>query len=196
MKDNIIIIGGAKFVNDVDLKRIDFDKYDIMAINRPPVGIPCHILIAHDADFRAVHTQKEVQETLKKGLNPVFIAPKTEFIHETTGWEWKFDYINTDKNKKLVGFCLYTCSSAVNFALLRGYENVYLVGVDLAEDNKPFTHWHGVTNLISVPTTCAKQAKEYIYRYKRWLNIYQCNPDVAPIWEVPYCPIDQLYSHQ
>ena len=193
-KDSIIIIGGSCFVNEVDLKRIDFDKYDIMAINRPPIGIPCHILIAHDSDFRHVHTQEEVANITKQGLNPVFIAPKTEFIHETTGWKWKFDIISNED--KLVGFCLYTCSSAVNFAYLRGYKNIYLIGVDLAEDNKPFTHWHGVTNTIPVSSVCAKQAKKYIYKYKKLLNIFQCNPNISKEWDIPYCPIDQLYSHQ
>ena len=188
-KDSIIIIGGSNFVNEVDLKRIDFDKYDIMAINRPPIGIPCHILIAHDSDFRSVHTQKEVQETLKQGLNPVFLAPKTEFIHETTGWNWKPDIISNQD--KLLGFCLYTCSSALNFAYLRGYKNVYFIGVDLEENNKPFSHWHGVINKKEVPVSCARQAKEYLYRYKKLLNMYQCNPNVK--WDIPYCEVEKLY---
>ena len=150
--------------------------------------------MAHDTDFRACHTQDEVQSVLQQGLNPVFIAPKTEFIHETTGWKWKFDIVSHED--KLLGFCLYTCSSALNFAYLKGYKNIYFIGVDLAEDNKPFTHWHGVTNNLEVPQTCAKQAKEYLYQYKKWLNIFQCNPKIKDEWQIEYCPIDQLYSHQ
>ena len=194
MKDSILIIGGSPFVSTIDLPRIDTDKFDVLAINRQPLNIKTRYLIAHDKDFRAVHSQKEVQSVLKQGLNPVFLVPKTEFIHETTGWKWKFDIISNED--KLVGFCLYTCSSAVNFAYLRGYKNIYLIGVDLAEDNKPFTHWHGVTNTLPVPDSCAKRAKEYIYRYKKWLNIYQCNPSVASEWQVEYCPIYRLYNHQ
>jgi len=192
MKD-LILIGGSCFVNEVDLKHINFNKYDIMAINRPPIGIPCHILIAHDTDFRQCHTQQEVAKIKKQGLNPVFTAPKTEFIHETTGWNWKFDYISHDINEKCLGFCIYTCSSAINFAYLKGYKNVYLIGVDLAEDNKPFSHWHGVTNTLEVPITSAKQVKEYIYQYKKWINIFQCNESVKDIWEIPYCNINHLY---
>ena len=194
MKDSIIIVGGSPFVSTVDLPRIDTDRFDVLAINRQPIGVATRYLIAHDIGFTACHTQQEVQDALNKGLNPVFIAPKTEFIHETTGWKWKFDIISNED--KLVGFCLYTCSSAVNFAYLRGYKNIYLIGVDLAEDNKPFTHWHGVTNTLPVPDSCAKRAKEYIYRYKKWLNIYQCNPSVASEWQVEYCPIYRLYNHQ
>ena len=91
---------------------------------------------------------------------------------------------------------MYTCSSAVNFAYLHGYKNVYLIGVDLKEDNKPFNHWHGVQNIKEVPVTCAKQAKEYIYKYKKYMNIYQVNPEVMAIWTLPYCPVDRLYNHQ
>lgn len=187
-------MGGSPFLNTVDLKRIDTDRFDVLAINRQPLDIKTKYLIAHDQDFRACHTQEEVTNIKKQGLNPVFIAPKTEFIHETTGWKWKFDIISHED--KLLGFCLYTCSSAVNFAYLKGYKNVYFIGVDLEENNQPFTHWHGVTNIITVPDVCAKQCKEYMYRYKKWLNLYQCNEKVKDQWQCDYYPIDLLYSHQ
>lgn len=192
MKNSIIIFGGSPFVATIDKSRIDLDRFDILCINRPVHNLPCHYLICHDIDFRAVHSQKEVQATLKQGLNPVFLAPKTEFIHETTGWNWKYDIISNQD--KLLGFCLYTCSSALNFAYLRGYKNVYFIGVDLEENNKPFAHWHGVVNKKEVPVNCARQAKEYLYRYKKLLNMYQCNPNVK--WDIPYCPIERLYNHQ
>lgn len=190
---NLIIFGGSPFINTINLKKIDIDNFDIMAINRPPLNIPVHYLICHDTDFRQCRTQEEVKKVLQQGLNPVFTAPKTEFIHETTGWNWKFDYISHNLEEKCLGFCLYTCSTAINFAYLKGYKNIYLVGIDLAEDNKPFTHWHGVTNVIDVPIICAKQAKEYIYQYKKWLNIYQTNKQVKDIWDIPFCPIEKLY---
>lgn len=179
-------------MNEVDFKRIDFDKYDILCINRPILNAPVKYLCCHDSDFRPAHTQEEVANIKKQGLNPVFIAPKTEFIHETTGWSWKPDIISNQD--KLLGFCLYTCSSALNFAYLRVYRNVYFIGVDLEENNKPFAHWHGVVNKKEVPVNCARQAKEYLYRYKKLLNMYQCNPNVK--WDIPYCPIEKLYSHQ
>ena len=191
MKD-LIICGGSPFLNTVDLKRIDTDCFDVLAINRQPLDIKTKYLIAHDTDFRAVHSQKEVQETLKKGLNPVFTAPKTKFIHETTGWKWKLDIISHED--KLLGFCMYTCSSAVNFAYLKGYKNIYFIGVDLEENNQPFTHWHGVKNLVPVPDRCAKKCKEYMYQYKKWLNLYQCNPDVKDQWDCEYYPIEKLYK--
>ena len=195
MKD-LIIFGGSPFVNTIDKKCIDLSRFNILAINRPPLNIPCHYLVAHDCDFRQCHSQKEVKHILQQGLNPVFTAPKTEFIHETTGWKWKFDYISHDIEEKCLGFCLYTCSSALNFAYLKGYKNIYFIGVDLEENNKPFTHWHGITNTLDVPKVCARQAKEYLYRYKKWLNIYQCNPKVKDEWDCEYCPVEKLYSHQ
>ena len=190
-KNSILIVGGSPFVNEVNFKKIDFDKYDILCINRPILDVPVKYLVAYDTDFRAVSSQQEVQETLKQGLNPVFIAPKTEFIHTSTGWKFTRNIISN--NDKELGFWLYTCSSAVNFAYLRGYKNVYLIGIDLEENNKPFTHWHGVTNIKEVPVHCAKMAKEYLYRYKKYLNIYQCNPKVMPEWDCEYCPIEKLY---
>ena len=193
MKD-LIIFGGSKFVCEVDLPRINTDCFDILAINRQPLNIATKFLIAHDSDFRACHTQKEVKQIEQQNLNPVFIAPKTEFIHKSTGWDYKYNEINLNKNEKWLGFCLYTCSSAVNFAYLKGYENVYLIGIDLEENNKPFTHWHGITNTINVSPSSAKEAKEYLYRYKKLLNMYQVNPKVAKQWQIPYCRIERLYK--
>lgn len=190
----LIIIGGSPFVNTVELPRINTDCFDILAINRQPLNIATKYLISHDSDFRACHTQEEVKQIKQQSLNPVFIAPKTEFIHKTTGWTYKYNEINLNKNEKWLGFCLYTCSSAVNFAYLKGYENVYLIGIDLEENNKPFTHWHGITNTINVAPSSAKQAKEYLYRYKKLLNMYQVNPKVAKNWEIPYCRIERLYK--
>lgn len=195
MKNNAIIFGGSPFLNTIDLQRIDINRFDTIAINRPPLNIPIHYLICHDVDFIACHTQNEVRAALQRGLNPVFIAPKTEFIHGTTGWKWKNNQICYSLKEKTLGFCLYTCSSALNFAYLKGYKNVYLVGIDLEENNKPFEHWHGVTNTLEVPVSCAKEAKRYLYQYQKWLNIYQCNPKVKFDWNCEYCPIDLLYSH-
>lgn len=193
-KDSILIVGGSCFVKEVDLKRIDLNRFDILCINRPVHNIPVHYVVAHDSDFRSAHTQEEVANIKKQGLNPVFLAPKTEFIHETTGWKWKPDIISHED--KLLGFCMYSCSSALNFAYLKGYKNVYFIGVDLAEDNKPFSHWHGVTNHNIVSSSSARHVKEYLYKYKKWLNIYQVNPSVKDQWQCDYCPIDLLYNHQ
>ena len=193
MNKDIIIIGGSKFVCEVDLPRIDTDRFDVLAINRQPLNIKTKFLVAHDTDFRVAHNQSEVQSILKQGLNPVFLAPKTEFIHETTGWSWKPDIISNQD--KLLGFCLYTCSSALNFAYLRGYKNVYFIGVDLVEDNKPFTHWHGVTNIKPVDISSTRQCKNYIYQYKKWLNMYQCNKEVMNVWDIPYCEVEKLYKN-
>ena len=194
-KQDLIVVGGSPFVNTVKFKHIDFDKYDILCINRPILNAPVKYLCCYDDDFRACHTQEEVQNILKQGLNPVFIAPKTEFIHKSTGWQFKRggDYINHNKENKTLGFWLYTCSSAINFAYLREYKNVYLVGIDLKEDNQPFNHWHGVKNIKEVPVHCAKMAKEYIYLYKKYMNIYQCNSEISNEWQIPYMPITKLY---
>ena len=193
MKD-LIIFGGSNFIHEVDLKRIDIDRFDILCINRPVHNIPCHYLVCYDDDFRCCHSQEEVKQIKQQGLNPVFLAPKTQFIHKSSGWTFKKDYISHED--KTLGFCMYTCSSAVNFAYLRGYKNIYFIGVDLKEDNKPFTHWHGVVNKKPVDISSTRQCKNYMYQYKKWLNMYQCNPEVSMVWDIPYCPIDRLYNHQ
>ena len=191
MKDSIIIFGGSPFVATIDKSRIDLDRFDILCINRPIHNLPVHYLVAYDDGFTACHTQEEVKIALANNLNPVFLAPKTEFIHKSSGWTFKKDYISHED--KTLGFCMYTCSSAVNFAYLRGYKNVYFIGVDLKEDNKPFSHWHGVTNIKPVDISSTRQCKNYMYQYKKWLNMYQVNKEVMNVWDIPYCEVERLY---
>ena len=191
MKDSIIIFGGSPFVATIDKSRIDLDRFDILCINRPIHNLPVHYLVAYDDGFTACHTQEEVKIALANNLNPVFLAPKTEFIHKSSGWTFKKDYISHED--KTLGFCMYTCSSAVNFAYLRGYKNIYFIGVDLKEDNKPFSHWHGVTNIKPDDISSTKQCKNYMYQYKKWLNMYQVNKEVMNVWDIPYCEVERLY---
>ena len=152
----LIIFGRSPFLNKIDLN-IDYEQYDVCCINYPIPGIRVHYLVSCD-----------------EWVKPV-LAPKTEWISENTGWDLHKtkEFITEEKH---LSWCCYSSSAAVNFAILRGYKEIYLCGVDLIENNKPFDHYDGIMNKI-VPRGLAKE-KEYIIELckKNNVKIYQTNP--------------------
>ena len=172
--NDLIIVGGSPFVNTVDLRKLDYTKYDVLAINKQPYGIPVNYLLGVDE------------------INPT-TAPKTERILRVNGWKFNRNNHWDLKNKELCYVC-YSSSCACLFAYLKGYKNVYLIGVDLKEDNKPFVHWHGVVNERIAEANSIKPEKAFIYNIAKEINIYQCNKEVLSEWELPYFNVKDLLT--
>ena len=68
----------------------------------------------------------------------------------------------------------------------------YLIGVDLKETTEPFDHWHGVKNTSHMHIEALQDEKKAIYKYCNKMKIYQCNPDVANEWQIPYFKVKDL----
>lgn len=158
MKD-LIIFGRSPFINKVPLEKINYDLFDVCCINYPIPNIKVHYVVSAD-------------DTVK----PI-LAPKTEWVSKHTGW----NIIKTEKIIQEIGtlsWRIYSSSLAVNFAILRGYKNIYLCGVDLIEDDKPFTHYDGILNKRPARASGCREEKEYIIELgkKFGVNLYQMNP--------------------
>ena len=80
--NDLIIVGGSPFVNTVDLRKLDYTKYDVLAINKQPYGIPVKYLLGVD------------------DINPT-TAPKTERILCVNGWQFNRNNHWDLKNKEL-----------------------------------------------------------------------------------------------
>ena len=154
----LLILGRSPFINELDLTKIDYNRFDVCCINYPIPDIKVHYVVA--ADY---WTEPK-------------LASKTEFISQNTGWELiKTDERIITKEKQLTwGF--FSSSLAVNFAILRGYKTAYIAGVDLFEDDKPFTHYDGVVNRNISSTDACRGEKRYIQKLGEKIELYQLNP--------------------
>ena len=153
----LIIFGRSPFINELKLENIDYNKYDVCCINYPIPYIKVKYVVSAD-----------------KSVIPV-LAPKTEWVSLNTGWEFKkTDRIIRQKNK--LSWRYYSSSLAVNFGILRGYKTIYLGGVDLFDDNKPFIHYDGVENLKPATIDATSNEKLYIKELAKDIKIYQLNP--------------------
>lgn len=153
----LIILGRSPFIKKLKLKNIDYDKFDVCCINYPIENIKVHYVVSADSWVKPI------------------LAPKTEWISQNNGWQIVKSENIIREDKKL-SWCIYSSSLAVNFAILKGYKVIYLGGVDLFEENKPFLHYDGVKNIKVSSAEGCRQEKEYIKELAKSVKIYQLNP--------------------
>lgn len=172
----LLIFGRSPFVKKIPLSKINYDKYDVLCINYPVPNIKVHYVVACD-DW--------VKPTL---------APKTEFISVHTGWQFVKTFTSIINEEKRLSWACFSSSASIGFARLRGYETVYLIGVDCKEDGKPLVHYDGIVNKKPTAEIACKKEKAYINKYKPFMNIYQTNPDVKDEWDLEFMPYEQVFS--
>lgn len=156
MKD-IIIFGRSPFINQIDFSKIDYNKFDICCINYPIYDVKVHYLVSADSWVKPV------------------LAPKTEWISKNTGWDIiSTDLIITEEGK--LSWRAYSSSLAVNFAILRGYKNIYLAGIDLMDAN--YKHYDDDSVYIKDKDSYRIE-KDYILLLRDYykVNIYQLNKE-------------------
>jgi hypothetical protein len=167
---NLIILGRSPFVNTVNLKNLKYDKLFINVFSEL-----AKYVLSFDDTFK---DQK---------ISCEYIAP-------STGYKFDKHIINFDKDKSnLLGFCYFSVTAAVNFAYLRGYQNVYLIGIDHNENIKCYKRNDG-TVCHEINSELHRKAKEFIYKFNGKMNIFQTNPDTN--WELKYIDVNRLYKRQ
>ena len=155
----LLIFGRSPFINELNLDKIDYNRFDVCCINYPIPNINVHYLVSADREVKPI------------------LAPKTEWISSNTGWSLK----KTDRiiqEQGVLSWCIYSSSLAVNFAITRGYKTMYLGGIDLFDDGKPFEHYDGIINKKPARISGTQKEKEYIKELAEKFNvkIYQLNP--------------------
>ena len=157
----LIIFGRSPFINRLNLNNIDYDRFDILCINKPIEGLKRVDFLVSADDW----TKPE-------------LSVETEWISVNNGW----NIIKTEKiirGEKKLSWKHYSSDLAVNFAILRGYKTIYIAGIDLVEDDKPFYHYDGVMSTRKASADGCRDEKEHIKLLAREanINIYQLNPD-------------------
>lgn len=153
----LIIFGRSPFINELRLENIDYDRFDVCCINYPIPNIKVHYVVSADCWVKPI------------------LAPKTEWISENTGWEFKKSAKIIRENKRL-SWRYYSSSLAVNFGISRGYKTIYLGGVDLFDKNEPFNHYDGVMNIKPASIDATSGEKLYIKEMAKDVKLYQLNP--------------------
>ena len=105
-----------------------------------------------------------------------------EWVSENNGWLFYHDNnlnpILTEEYN--LTYSIMSSSLAVNFAILRGYKEILLAGIDLIEDARPFFHYDGIMNIQVTEKFMCRTEKEFIKKICKENNIkiYNLNSDV------------------
>lgn len=106
------------------------------------------------------------------------IPVNCEWVSPNADWTLFTDLNNIITEEGNLTWCNFSSSLAVNFAILRGYKEIYLAGIDLIEDGKPLVHYDGIVNKDNTAKFRCKDEKEFIKKICK-LNkvlIYNVNP--------------------
>lgn len=161
MKKEIIIFGRSPFINKLHFDNLDYKRFDICCINKP-------IKQLKRIDY-LVSADEWVKPDIPDGC---------EWISVNNGWELVKGSAIIQQEKKL-SWKHYSSDLAVNFAIMRGYKHIYLAGVDMVEDDKPFEHYDGVINTKKESAGGCRDEK-FLIRYlgeKFGVLLYQTNPE-------------------
>lgn len=182
----LIVFGRSPFIKDVDVSAL-IERYPSLGFNGFGQHYPVDYLFFYDGYWNH-HPDTEV-----------FIPHWFDAKHPGTRYAPRpFDRPLTNEIFQEDIICLghkyFTTSVALNWAILEGFETVYLVGVDHVETDKTFIH-HDGSPCESMLTPEAHAAfKQYVYNCLPHINIYQCNPAVADDWNLPYKDLSSLYA--
>lgn len=152
-------MGRSPFINNLDVSKIDYNKFDVCCINSLVPNTQPKYLVSADVD---------VKPEIPHGC---------EWISSNTGWLFYTGKDILTENLNL-SYSEFSSSLAVNFAILRGYKKIYLAGIDLIEDGKPFMHYDGIlNNEITAQSRCEKDKKFIIdICEKNNVSIFNLNP--------------------
>ena len=153
-------MGRSPFINRIDTRKI---KDDCICINSVVPGTKPKYLVSADFDVKPV------------------IPAGCEWISENNDWYFFKNSPDTDiiTKEKRLSWCYYSSSLAVNFAILRGYNEIYLCGIDLIETKEMLEHYDDVPPGKIAGKYTYKEEKEFIKNLcnKYGVQIYNLNPE-------------------
>lgn len=160
MRNKIIIFGRSPFINRIDFDKIDYDNFSICCLNtlNPKlkridyvVSVDDNVMFAYDREF--------------------------EWISANTGWLFKETGSDYTVLEKCLSWAFFSSSAAVSFAILRGYKEIYLAGVDLI-GGRVFEHYDGKPTNVKSEDMCNAE-KNFIREIcgKYGVKVFTLNPD-------------------
>ncbi len=95
----------------------------------------------------------------------------------------------------VLAFRYFVTSIALNWAILQGFRDIYLVGIDHKETAGKMPHFDGPPGRF-VSACAHRKFKQYVRRCHNalpYVRIYQCNPAVKEQWALPFKSVEDIY---
>lgn len=183
-KDSAIIFGRSPFIEQVNVAAL-LPNYTTFGLNQFGRHHRVDYLFFHDAYYA--------------GYKPTSVWMPDWFPQQHGS---KYHRVKSDKpllgqvqkeGALCLGHALFTASLALNFAILKGFKTIYLVGIDHVETDKEFHHHDNDDRPSALTPVAHRVFKQFVYNCADHADIWQCNPAVRADWQLNYKDIRELY---
>lgn len=187
-KQDLIIFGRSPFINEVDVESL-LPNYTTIGFNQFGSHFAVDHIFQHDRWYPGSD-----KRTLVHLPNYAYCGERADrYVPRSTLKPFiKKQYQDTHL---VLGMQYFTVSVAANWALLNGFKdrNIYLIGIDHKVDGS-FERHDGSVHKGNLSADAHVRIKNFIYQCARYANFYQCNPNVANEWNLPYYDVRKLKS--
>ncbi|NBW08363.1 MAG: hypothetical protein EBR82_10080 [Caulobacteraceae bacterium] len=185
----VAIIGRSPFVNKVDIEAIKQD-YTTIGINNAGIDFETDYLFSCDFHYPV------------KGNTKIYLPWWVDGCEKTTYFKFtpdsepikqKYMKLTSKKQVLLLHYAFFTVTCAVNWALLQGFDECLLIGIDHSKQR--FDHYDGTIDTEDVADAVLNdRCKEFLANCAPEMQCYQTNPDVAEEWPLPYFSLKHYYK--
>lgn len=187
-KKPLIIFGRSPFIDTVDVPKL-LAKYPSYGFNQFGKHYRVDCLFMFDRAYRCAFDDTQI-------IAPYYLRdlPKTSLLVAPKPSDKPLLPALSQDGRLVLGFRYFTVSMALNYALLQGFNDIYLVGIDHVETDERFKHFDGDDRPSKLTPDAHRRLKQYVYKCQRpGVKIWQTNPAVRNQWELPFKEISELY---
>jgi hypothetical protein len=185
----LLVFGKSPFINTVDIDYL-IGKYHTAGIN----DLCCLHAFNYGFFYDYVFNNLQCKKVICTWWNDYPNCEKVYPVESCEEIETIFKEKEYQDGYLKLGFRLYTVSMVLNWALLNGYKEVYLIGIDHDEVDGEYQTFNGVGGSPRTKADNHKRLKKYVTMYhdRGLLKVYQCNPNQVKKWQLPYKDVKEL----
>lgn len=182
---SVLLFGRSPFINQVNIPAL---------LHHKTAGIN-HIAAEHNMDYGFYY---DAPPPKRLGARTAWVAPvwfdNADIKVQPTPSSLPVLSKIEREGAQVVGFELFTVTLAVNWLILQGFKQIYLIGIDHVEQAGPMLEHTGNYTAADITIEAHQRCKRFIERCQAGATIYQCNPAVKDGWALPYQDLMELYA--
>jgi hypothetical protein len=186
---HVVIFGRSPFIHSVDVERLTARHVSI-GFNSFGDSFSVDHLFYYDDWYgfgRDPKTLIHVPSWFKQADNRIV-------RYQPRPYERPIRRLLFDQGCRVLSFRYFTASVALNWAILNNFGKIYLVGIDHREDEQHLAHFDAPASKMKTTARAHQAFKQYVYHCQgAGVEIFQCNPDVAEQWQLPFKQVESLY---
>jgi len=191
MEKTVLIIGDSPFLGEIEGSlHYTIERYPSIGINNAVRKYAVSTHIFQDEKFVDLTNQYKDIKTVAPSWYGDMIQKKNKELIGSYPFKFKENTADDIVKDGVLAWCGFTHDYAISYCIMKGYENVFLIG---AADFTGNTHYL-TEEEFKYSEKLKEQSKKFIEEIcTQRINIFTCNP--KSYLEVPRVSIDTLLIH-